>query len=533
MSDAPTAALVGRAVLVVMAKPLLRGAVKTRLAARIGADEALALYARLLDATLAQAEQVRGASRVLAEAPADATADEARPAPVDPLAGRPAAWRRLAQRGGSLGERLAGVFADLFAAGAASVVAVNSDSPPIPVEYLEAALAEAQAGAAEGAPGRLILGPAADGGYYLIGLGRSTWRQPGDAVADLLRTSPMSSAALLAHTLRAARAHGLAVSQVPLWIDVDEPGELDVLARLSGDAPSRGEPLQGLREIYLHVTHRCARDCRHCYNKGAAWDPGELSTAEWKEAVDQCAALGAGSFVFIGGDPLLRDDFVELVDHVTGRHGAKARFFFNSYVSAEAAAALAKAGRGRLTPLASVDGPRAVNDDLRGPGSHDDVMASIANLRAAGLEPVANTVLVRPALAGLAQLARELRGAGVRRLHLILPHQQGGVPGDPDLVPSGAELLAAVRELFAVAAEIGLTVDNLASWRRRIGEAQRSLRRRLQGPRDRPLRAGARLRDHRRRSCLRRRLPARAAPGGDLARLREPAASARRQCPRP
>ena len=39
----------------------------------------------------------------------------------------------------------------------------------------------------------------------------------------------------------------------------------------------------------------------------------------------------------------------------------------------------------------------------------------------------------------------------------------------PDLVPTGEELLAAVRELLAVAAEIGLTVDNLSSWRRRIG----------------------------------------------------------------
>ena len=96
-------------------------------------------------------------------------------------------------------------------------------------------------------------------------------------------------------------------------------------------------------------------------------------------------------------------------------------------------------------------------------------MASIATLRAEGLDPVANTVLVRPALAGLPQLARELRAAGVGRLHLILPHQHGGLPDDLELVPTGDELLAAVRDLLAVAAETGLTVDNLSSWRRRIG----------------------------------------------------------------
>jgi len=279
----------------------------------------------------------------------------------------------------------------------------------------------------------------------------------------------MSTASLLSHTLRTARALAVDVVQLPLWIDIDEPADVAVLERLDGEAPLRGEPWSGLREVYLHVTHRCGRACRHCYNRDAAWDPGELTTAEWKDAIDQCGALGASSFVFIGGEPLVRHDFVELLDHITGTHGARARFFFNSHVGEAAAAELSRAGRGLLRPLASIDGPRAVNDELRGSGSYDDVMTSIANLLAVGLEPVANTVLVRPALPGLRQLARELRSAGLSRLHLILPHQQGCGPDDLGLVPSGAELLAALRELLVETASIGLTVDNIASWRRRVG----------------------------------------------------------------
>ncbi|MCX6373370.1 MAG: DUF2064 domain-containing protein [Actinobacteria bacterium] len=467
----------GVRVLAVMARPLVRGAVKTRLAAQLGANEALAVYERLLLGTLAQAELVPAVDLVLAEAGTEGggvgwAAGPPQTPPSDALAGRSNRWRRLAQRGDTLGERLAGVFADLFAGGAEAVVAVNSDSPAIPVTYLEQAFARL---ATAPSPGRLVLGPAADGGYYLIGLDAATWRAHGEAVTALLTSSPMSSASLLAHTLRAAKASGLQADQLPLWMDVDEPADLAVLARLDGDAPLRGEPSLGLREIYLHVTHRCGRDCRHCYNKDAAWDPGELTTAEWKEAIDQCVTLGASSFVFIGGDPLLRDDFVELLDHITGTHQAHARFFFNSYVDEAAAAELSRAGRGLLRPLASIDGPRAINDELRGPGSYDDIMTSMANLKAVGLEPVANTVLVRPALPGLTQLARELRAAGISRLHLILPHQAGGVAGAaadrdaPDLTPSGEELLAALKELLVTAAEVGLVVDNIPGWRRRIG----------------------------------------------------------------
>ena len=449
----------GSAVVAVMARPLVRGTVKRRLAATLGDDEALAVYARLLAGTLDAAERLAGATPVIAEAQ-----DGDVPA-ADPLAGRTARWHRLRQRGGALGERLAAAFEDLFAAGAGRALLVGSDCPSLPVEYLGRALAFLDTGG----PERLVLGPAADGGYYLIGTDAGTWRRRGGDLAALLRGSPMSTSGLLSATVAAARAAGLAVHQLPLWVDVDRAEDLALAERLDGTAAARGEAADGLREVYLHVTHRCARDCRHCYDKGAERAAGELTAAEWKDVVDQCAALGARSFVFIGGDPLLRPDFAGLVDHITGAHGGRARFFFNGLIGEETAAALAKAGRGRLTPLASIDGPRDVNDALRGPGSHGDVMASVATLQAAGLDPVANTVLVRPALAGLPQLARELRAAGVGRLHLILPHQHGGLPDDLALVPSGDDLLAAVRELVAAAAEIGLTVDNLSGWRRRIG----------------------------------------------------------------
>ena len=340
---------------------------------------------------------------------------------------------------------------------------MNSDSPALPPEYLEQAFAELTSD-------DLVLGPAADGGYYLIAVSRQAWEAHHASLADLLAGSPMSTPGLLEHTLRTARAAGLRVAQLPLWVDVDEPADLGVLDRLEGRAALRGHPSGGLREVYLHVTHRCARACKHCYDGATAGDD-ELTTGEWRATIDQCVALGARSFVFIGGDPLARDDFVELVDHVTGRHGAKARFFFNCRIEAPRARELGCAGRGLLKPLASIDGPREVNDGIRGEGSYDDVMASVANLLAAGLEPLANTVLVRPALPALPQLARELRAAGLSRLHLILPHQRGMTGAEADrLVPTGEELLAAVRGLLTVAADIGLTVDNLAGWQRRIGK---------------------------------------------------------------
>ena len=195
----------------------------------------MAVYERLLLSTLAQAELVPHTELVLAEptvsdgeagraaGPAHGAPPDPAGPPPDPLAGRPARWQRLAQSGDTLGVRLAGVFADLFAAGAALVVAVNSDSPAIPVAYLEQAFARLEAASS---PGRLVLGPAADGGYYLIGIDAATWEAHREAFTDLLVASPMSTASLLTSTLRAAQARGLEAVQLPLWMDVDEPADL-------------------------------------------------------------------------------------------------------------------------------------------------------------------------------------------------------------------------------------------------------------------------------------------------------------------
>jgi hypothetical protein len=449
----------GAAVLVVMAKPLVAGRVKTRLAATIGAGEALKVYRRLLESTMAAAGEVADAALVLALA--------ADPRGARSLPAHDARWVVLEQRGETLAQRLAAVFDDLFRAGAGAVVAVNSDSPAIPTAYLRLALERL-------APGRIVLGPAADGGYYAIGIDRRTWSSHEAGVRRLLEQAPMGTSSLLSWTLAEVRRAGLRAVQLPLWLDVDEATDLPVMERLAADGDLRGAAsvAQGLREVYLHLTNRCGSACRHCYNRANPWAPGELSTTEWRRAIDDCVALGASSFVFLGGDPLLRDDLCELLEHVTGRHGLMARLFFNSPITPGLAAELAAAGHGRLRPLVSIDGPEEIHDELRAPGNHAAVLASIANLRAVGLEPVANTVLLAPVLPGLPALARELARAGVTRLHLILPHQRGALPDNPELVPTGAEMLAGLRELLAVAGELGLAVDNLAAWRRRLARPQ-------------------------------------------------------------
>ena len=151
-----------------MAKPLVRGAVKTRLAAQLGDDEALAVYERLLLGTLAQAELLEGTDLVLAEAREDGSHAGPARRPAGRSARRPLRPAGAASRSAATRSAPALPASSPISSPAAPrrVVVVNSDSPRIPVTYLEQAFADL---ATAPAAGRIVLGPAADGGYYLIG----------------------------------------------------------------------------------------------------------------------------------------------------------------------------------------------------------------------------------------------------------------------------------------------------------------------------------------------------------------------------
>lgn len=64
----------------------------------------------------------------------------------------------------------------------------------------------------------------------------------------------------------------------------------------------------------LDVTYRCDLNCQHCYLDDRTTWP-ELTTSEWRNVVDQLAQLGVIKLTWSGGDPFMRADLLQLVQH--------------------------------------------------------------------------------------------------------------------------------------------------------------------------------------------------------------------------
>lgn len=178
------------------------GTVKRRLATSVGSDPAARLYAALLDHTVSVAVASGFPVRLsLASAPVDAISC-ATPWEVQPP--------------GDLGVRLHAAFGDAFARGAIRVVVVGSDCPEISVAHLRDA-SEALRDA------DVVLGPAEDGGYWLIGQ-----RAPGH---DLFSGVPWSTDATYSVTRERVEQRGLSLVELEDLVDVDTIDDLRVVAR--------------------------------------------------------------------------------------------------------------------------------------------------------------------------------------------------------------------------------------------------------------------------------------------------------------
>jgi rSAM/selenodomain-associated transferase 1 len=171
--------------------------VKTRLAAATSPEWA----ARVAEAFLLdQIERLTAVSARLVLAFAPASAEKAF---ANLVAGR---FALVSQTTGDLGDRMANFFAAQLQAGAKRVVLLGTDSPTLPLVYVEQAfqgLANAD----------VVLGPATDGGYYLIGSAR---RLP-----PLFEHVVWSSSRVLAQTIAQLTDPSWRIALLPPWYDVD------------------------------------------------------------------------------------------------------------------------------------------------------------------------------------------------------------------------------------------------------------------------------------------------------------------------
>ena len=284
------------------------GSTKTRLIPALGATGAADLQRQMTEHTLAQARALRQHQGVDLEVRYTGADGET----LARWLGSDVDYQP--QGDGDLGDRMAAGFAAAFAAGYQAVVTIGIDCPDLDTPILTQAFAALSAQ-------DLVLGPAIDGGYYLIGL-----RQ---AIPVLFQNMAWGTDQVLADTLGRASQAQMSVTQLPLLHDIDRPEDLVIWDRFPrmqiptlsviiptlNEAPHLEQTLEPLHQagVEILVVDGGSRDgtpdlARRLGAKVLETTPGRA------QQMNLGASHAQGSLLlFLHGDTRLPSDFVQQV----------------------------------------------------------------------------------------------------------------------------------------------------------------------------------------------------------------------------
>ena len=192
--------------LLIFAKVPAAGRVKTRLTPPFPPDEAAAVYEACLHDVVALAARER--ARVELWYHDDALAEHYFSSDFPHIT-------QFRQCAGNLGDKLSDAFARSFADGAQRVLILGSDVPTLPDSVLSAALDDVR-------ESDVVIGPALDGGYYLVGLNAQAWPRAQTLFQDIM----WSTDSVLRTTAKKTAAAELELRMLPGWYDVDTIEEL-------------------------------------------------------------------------------------------------------------------------------------------------------------------------------------------------------------------------------------------------------------------------------------------------------------------
>jgi rSAM/selenodomain-associated transferase 1 len=194
--------------LIIFVKAPVPGTVKTRLQADMGADKTVEIYKSFVSMVTSQCTDLNGVDRFLGCAP---STDHEFLCEIAEKNG----MEMFSQRGDTLGDRIFNAFKYCAEKGYTEIALIGSDSPSMPVDFIEQAFSRLK-------DHDIVIGPCFDLGLYLIGIRK-------DKVSELARTIELDTGKDVSSILEKADQLNIKVSMLPFWYDIDHISDYQFL----------------------------------------------------------------------------------------------------------------------------------------------------------------------------------------------------------------------------------------------------------------------------------------------------------------
>jgi len=220
-------------------------------------------------------------------------------------------------------------------------------------------------------------------------------------------------------------------------------GILDAKGKYTGtfigkDGSKKGHLSAPLR-VYYSCTKKCNFNCKHCFSSSGNPYPDELSTQDSKKLIDELANLGCFELSFGGGEPLLREDLPDLINHANLR-GITVRISTNAAAASKEITKRLKSVKIRSFKISMEGASEKVYDYVRGQsGAFRKALRGIKNLKGLGVPIYLQMVLMKTNASDLPAFVRFAEKLKVEKILIETIMPSGRAAQNPQLLLDVAE----------------------------------------------------------------------------------------------
>jgi radical SAM protein len=227
--------------------------------------------------------------------------------------------------------------------------------------------------------------------------------------------------------------------------------------------------------VIWETTQACDLLCKHCRASARPdRDPGELSTGEAKELLQQVKRLGDPLMVFTGGDPLKRDDLFELLEYSVSL-GLRTTVTPSAtpLLTRAAVKRFKKSGVSRMA--ISIDGANSFeHDEVRQvDGSFRTSIGALQNARDFGLETQVNTTVTRTNMSSLGDIAKLVAETGAKLWSVFFLIVTGRAQLEDDLTSDQYEQVFELLYETSLTAPFDIKTTEAQHYRRYVAQRRK------------------------------------------------------------
>lgn len=209
--------------------------------------------------------------------------------------------------------------------------------------------------------------------------------------------------------------------------------------------------------VFLGLTNRCDLKCRHCFMR-AGKSGAEMPIDVALGLCDQFSELGVVQITVTGGEPFLYRDIWTFLEYAASLRLYVTISTNGQSITERTAARLGRLGDRLRYVNISLDGPREVNDIVRGDNSYDRALRGYRRLRNEGLKASIHVTVSSGLVGREMEFASSLRREGVDRVIFSQLIPTGRATDNSSLVPDLEEQTQLIDGLVGAASQCGLRI---------------------------------------------------------------------------